>query len=528
MTGRPLALLLAAVALVVAAGVLLGTPVRSTFGAAAAVDEPQYLLTALSLAEDGDLDISDELAAQRWRAWHEADLPAQTRPLADGRQVSPHDPLLPLLLAVPVGAAGLAGADLALAAVAAGTAALTLWLALRRFAVPPLVAVPGVLLAFLSPPLAVYGQQVYPELPAALVTLAGVAALTGPPRARMTVLLGLAVVALPWLGVKYVPVAAALAALMLARLLRAGRPAAAAGLAGALGLAAAAYALVHRVVWGGWTVYASGDHWAGSSEFAAAGFDPDYVGRSLRLTALFADRAYGLLAWQPAWLLAVPALGWLLARRPPGWAALVGPLAAGWATAVWLAVTMHGFWWPGRQVVVVLPVLLLVLLRALGAARPERALLAGLVGAVGVLAYAALVIDGRAGRLTWVSGFTAVRDPAYEALRHLLPDYRTGWAQFAAGHVAWSLLLLVLLAVGWRAGRRSARPYQPEGRPLMPHQPGSTARRAALLPLTAVAALAFGLTACSDDGAGSGSGSGSGSGPGSGSHASSTPSPTAS
>ena len=34
---------------------------RATYGAKISVDEPQYLLTALSIAEDFDLDISDEL-----------------------------------------------------------------------------------------------------------------------------------------------------------------------------------------------------------------------------------------------------------------------------------------------------------------------------------------------------------------------------------------------------------------------------------------------------------------------------------
>ena len=34
-------------------------------------------------------------------------------------------------------------------------------------------------------------------------------------------------------------------------------------------------------------------------------------------------------------------------------------LAAGWLVATFVALTMHGYWWPGRQVVVVLPALVL-------------------------------------------------------------------------------------------------------------------------------------------------------------------------
>ena len=43
----------------------LGAGARTTFGGQAAVDEPQYLLTALSRWEDHSLDISDELADRR-------------------------------------------------------------------------------------------------------------------------------------------------------------------------------------------------------------------------------------------------------------------------------------------------------------------------------------------------------------------------------------------------------------------------------------------------------------------------------
>src|SRR4051812_8853280 len=82
---------------------ILGIDVRATPGGRAAVDEPQYLLTALSLAEDGNLDISDELAAQRWKAFHDTNLPVQTQVLPNGKQISPHDPLLPVLIAAPMG-----------------------------------------------------------------------------------------------------------------------------------------------------------------------------------------------------------------------------------------------------------------------------------------------------------------------------------------------------------------------------------------------------------------------------------------
>ena len=179
-----LAMVVVGLLTVLAAG--LGIGVQATHGGHAAVDEPQYLLSALSLWEDHDLDISDELADRRFLAFHDADLPVQTAARPDGRQLSPHDPLLPVLLAVPMGLGGWVAAKLTLAVLAGVLAALLLWVAVRRFAVPPRLAVPGVALATCTAPLAVYGQQVYPELPGALAALVAVAALTAPgrPRAR--------------------------------------------------------------------------------------------------------------------------------------------------------------------------------------------------------------------------------------------------------------------------------------------------------------------------------------------------------
>jgi hypothetical protein len=117
----------------------------ATHGTRTTADEPQYLLTAISLAEDRDLNIADELADGRWRPFHALPLPEQTEPLADGRRLSPHDPLLPLLLAGPVAAGGWAGAKLAMAAMAGLLAALALWTAVRRLGVPVATA------ALLSP-----------------------------------------------------------------------------------------------------------------------------------------------------------------------------------------------------------------------------------------------------------------------------------------------------------------------------------------------------------------------------------------
>ena len=87
---------LLALAALVTAWTAVGIAAHATYGARVTADEPQYLLSAISLGEDGDLDISDEIAREAYRPFHRVDLDPQTVALDDsGRHVSPHDPLLP-------------------------------------------------------------------------------------------------------------------------------------------------------------------------------------------------------------------------------------------------------------------------------------------------------------------------------------------------------------------------------------------------------------------------------------------------
>lgn len=413
---------------------LPGLAVRATRGARVAVDEPQYLLSATSLGEDLDLDIADELRDQRWRAYHRAALPEQTKPLAGGRRVSPHDPLLPLVLAAPMRLGGWIAAKVALAAIAGALAATMLWVAVVRLRIPPRRALVAVACFSLASPLAVYATQVYPEMPAALALTLGMAAALGAPSRRTAWAMGLAATALPWLSVKYAPVAAALVAVALWRWRRR-RRLVAWTLAG-LAVSGVVFVLGHLAIYGGLTPYATGDAFT-AGELSVVGVNPNYWARSERLVGLFVDRYWGLAVWQPAWLLVLPAVGAGARRRSP----LVVPLLLGWATATWVALTMHGFWWSGRQTVVVLPMAALLV----AAWAPRWLTLAGL--AAGAVTWWWLVADGLAERITWVVHVRRAGSPVVRALRPLLPDMRSPDWRFPL----WSAAAVAMLVVGWRS-----------------------------------------------------------------------------
>jgi hypothetical protein len=433
-----------------------GIDARATYGARVSGDEPQYLLTATSIGEDGNLDIADEIAEGRYRAYHEIDLDPQTLVLDDtDRQISPHDALLPALLAVPMRVGGWAAAKGLLVVIAGVCAAVTTWVAIRRVGLPARPAAIGVTAAFVGLPLAAYGSQVYPEMPAALAVVAAVALLTSPaPTWWHDLGVLVALIVLPWLAVKYAPVVAVLGIALLLRH-RHDTPRIAI-LAGGAAVATLAYVVAHRAWYGGWTVYASGDHFAETGELSVVGTKVNLLGRSRRLAGLLVDRDFGIAAWSPVWLLAPFGLGLLTARRWPGRWLVPAVITAGWLTATFVALTMHGFWVPGRQIVVVLPLAALGL--AAVAARSVRwATVTAVLGAVGLVTWCWLAVESSTGRRTLILDFASTAAWPYRAIRPLLPSGLDPTGADLALLVAWGALALGTAWLGWSRGRVRSR-----------------------------------------------------------------------
>ncbi|HEU4866681.1 MAG TPA: hypothetical protein VFV09_03035, partial [Actinomycetota bacterium] len=232
------------------------------------------------------------------------------------------------------------------------------------------------------------------------------------------------------------------------RLHRAGRRREVMVVAGVFALAGAGYLFGHLRWYGSLTVYATGQHFAETGEFSVMGVTPNFATRTSRLIGLLVDRRFGLAAWQPAWLLMIPALAWLARKRPAGWEVLALPLAAGWLSATYLALTMHGWWWPGRQVVVVLPAAVLAICIWAGSARGVW--LTTALGVVGMFNLAWLFVQGRRAQLTMVVDFFDTTNPVYRGWSRLLPDYivlSTGdWVL----HAIWVAVAFFLILQGRR------------------------------------------------------------------------------
>src|SRR4051794_18152303 len=395
-------------------------------------DEPHYLLTAKSIVEDGDIDLTDEYRARSYHAFYPSELDPHGV-LTKGRLDEPHGVGLPLLIAPAFAIEGAHGVEVFLAALAALAVLLAYRLALR--VVPDPWALGATVAVGLSPPLLAHSTAVYPDLPAA-AALCGAALLVlrlddrRPTRARAYgcfLLLG----ALPWIEPKYVVPGAVVAWFGWRAIRRARRPVLAITAVEVVGFSVALYVGLSEGLFGGPTPYS-----AALSEQSGleAAFPLGYLERAYRSVALLIDRDYGLLRWAP--VVALAGLGaWLLwrerrsglARAIPGLhgeqsAGLLGGFAAlaQVLMAVFIWPEAFGFWFPGRPLLAALP--LAVPLIALGLRHAPRT--GALLALIGVAASVWLYVDVRAGDGSLVGG--GLPDAPWGPADRVLPLFREG------------------------------------------------------------------------------------------------------
>ena len=300
----------------------------------------------------------------------------------------------------------------------------------------------------------------YPELPAALAVMAAVAAATAPLSRKSAAVFVGAVVVLPWLAVKYVPVAAVLVVVALWRwrhqLDRTNRRWLAAVVA-ALAFAGAAYLIMHRWLYGGWTSYAAGGYFGANGELSVlvpsrtTPVDPAVSPASSSTTA--SDWRCGC---RPGCSCRLPSAV-LWRRRPSGAGLLLLPLGAGWFVAAFVALTMHGWWWPGRQVVVVLPLAVVAVAVAVDAVPAARWVFVP-VAVLGVTTWGWTTIEAITRRHVLVVDFERTGNPWIQAWRLVLPDGRSQSPADAALLAAWTVAIAALGWAGWRYLRTSADP----------------------------------------------------------------------
>jgi hypothetical protein len=407
-------------------------------------DEPHYLMVADSLLRDHDLSLERDYAERRYALFHDAPLAPHYRVRGrNGEVYSLHAVGLSLLILPAYAAAGYVGASVFLALVAA-----LLALEMREWVREVtgrdgLAEGVGWALA-LSPPLIHYAGLIFTEVPAALLVAFGLRRGRTAASLGRALALGLAAGALPWLNVRYAPLAVIVVLHALWHQRRPGR--AAAVLLPAL-VSAAGVAAYHQVLYGF------------LDPRRVYGRRPEIAVATLRegLPGLLLDQEFGLLVYAPVLALAVLGLVFLWRRRRSTALAAIALVGVVVGTAGAWPMWRGGFNPPGRFLVPVLPVLGL----ALAATWDRRGLTAG----------AALLL----GWSLW-TGLLGAWEP------HLVHRDRDGTAPFfreCSGALEWTGLLpgYVLsdpgrdrLALLWGAALLLAIPWR--ARPLGPLRVG--------------------------------------------------------
>ncbi|HVS03104.1 MAG TPA: hypothetical protein VMT16_10080 [Thermoanaerobaculia bacterium] len=413
-------------------------------------DEPYYLLVAHSLAYDGDARLGDDYAAgESLRFMPRALEPQLGDPVGpDGETYSRHNVLLPLVLALPYRLAGASGAYLVMAALTALLAWWTLRLA-RHYAARS----PGeVLLAWglfaLAPPLLLYSHQVWVEVPAALLVVVALDAMLDAGGGRRRWWTALAAIALlPLLKLRFAALAAPLALLAWwyggsrRRLL-------AAAAAGVALLVGGILLFNHQLYGNALKTYSLHD---------LAPQDRGLQDYLLGASGLLFDAAFGLVPTAPIWLLVVPALALLAARRHR----LLAHLAVGVGPYMLLVASRrewYGGWSPPfRYGLVALPLLALALAPLLAERRRggARLLAAALAAPTVALALLWLAVPG------WTYDLA---DGGSHLLDHLGRELRADIARFvpssirprAASWLVPAAASALAIALWWRPRRRLA------------------------------------------------------------------------
>ena len=421
---------------------LWASDIRATYGASITGDEPFYLLTTKSLISAQDLDLQNQYQNHDYEEFfdHEDGLWKQSVPLSDGTLLSPHNPGLSVFLMPGYFLGGLFGAQMQMVVTAAITWALAFLLAFE-LSKSFWLSILSTLSLGLSATAVIYGSEIYPEVPAALVLVLSLLYLK-----RVTVdnwwkiiIFIFLVSLLPWLGTKYAILGLVLVIWSLCQIDRVS----AVKMLGGLALSGGVYIWFHLVTFEGLTPYNVNMVYYNNSTWTIFGFHIDFINQFYRLWGLLLDRRFGLVHWQPITLLTVPGLFFLAQQSaiPRVIAVLVG---AQWLVACFVAITMMGYWFPGRTVMTIFPLLPCLLVVILERYSASKLLWISFVitSLYGLLTSYSLIQAGKSMQIVVAFNPFELDSWLFKQIGFLFPQY-TSWT-----FETW-ILTVVWLAVGF-------------------------------------------------------------------------------
>ena len=451
-------LLLGAVALFILLGAAywFSVDIRATRGASITGDEPFYLLTIQSLLDDGDFDLRNQYETRSYESFfdHPDGLWQQSAPLPDGQLLSPHNPGLSALVVPGFAFGALIGAQIQLLMMAAATMALVFILS-DRLSGRRLISWIVTLGVGLTATAFIYSSEVYPEFPAALALVLSLLVVTSRQALGVSdaLLLAVSLTVMCWLGVKYAPLALLVSAYFMFRANWTGRITLVAAGAASAGF----FAWFHLHLFGSLTPYGVNVVYAGWNTSDILGGHIEWGERYYRLWGLFIDRRFGIGRWAPLLLVAVPGMAMLLAADSRRRLVLL-LIVAQMLIATFVALTMMGWWFPGRTLLTVLPLLVVPIVLTVSRLPSWGRTTIAVLGLLTVANTYGLAVAGRTGEVTIAVDPFDMSFPAFQDLGGLFPLYtwwtsETWWLTF----IWLTLGALVTVAVIWPEIVRASR-----------------------------------------------------------------------
>ncbi len=446
--GRELPLAAVALFLLLSVAYIFSVDIRATRGASITGDEPFYLITTQSLLADGDLDLRNQYETKSYKSFfdHPKDLWYQSVPNPDGRLLSPHNPGLSVLVVPGFALAGLRGVQVQLLLMAAATMTLSFVLA-DRLTGRRVICWIFTLGIGLTATAFIYSTEIYPEFPAALALVLALLVVTrqAKPGLYDALYLTAALTAMCWLGAKYAGLALPVSGYFLIKADRPGRIV----LLVAGSVSAAVFAWFHLHVFGGLTPYGVNVVYTQWSTAEIFGGHLGFSDRYYRLWGLFVDSRFGIGRWAPLLLATIPALILLAAQAWEQRLILVLILIQ-LLIATFVAITMMGWWFPGRTMLTVLPLFVAPLTLLVARAGVFGRVFLVVLGAGTLAITAGLAHAGHSGEITIaVDPFDMTFVP-FQAITGLFPLY-TWWTRetWQLTCLWWALFTVATGAAMW-------------------------------------------------------------------------------
>jgi len=434
---------------------------RATNASSITGDEPFYLMTTVSLIDDGDFDLTNQYERRSFEAFfdHPNGLWMQSVE-TNGRIVSPHEPGLSVLVVPGYLLDGLHGVQVQLMLVAALTFSLAFVLTsleTHRVLLSWLVtAAVG-----LGATAFVYSTEIYPEMPGALTLVLGLLLVR---RSSRTVFDALALAVLLtmflWLSMKYMPLGALLG---VAFVYSAGWRERIVFTA-LCAISGAFYVWGHYALFDDLTAYSVNTVFEGANTATVIEGHVSFQDRVYRIWGLLLDQRFGTARWAPL-LLLLPASLPLLLRGGSTGRLVLGLIVAQVLVATFIAITMMGWWFPGRTLITVVPLTALPLALLTAKLPIAGKVLAGGLGLTSIAFTVALrdAVTKEGVRLA-VAPFDMQWAP-FRWSRELFPNYQSWGMDTVIVTVVWlTAFVASMAAVTWwqyRDELRSLRRRRP-------------------------------------------------------------------